>query len=556
MPNPPLKSDYFDEYPPKPNNLSAQQVNLMAQRTDQALDLGSAAATRLDTLEGAGLVTLLGTQTLVNKTLTDPRMNRIRESTAGNEVLRLAADAVAVNYFQITASQTGTRMRLFALGGDDNINVDIIPKGAGTLRQNNVPVATLTDAQTLTNKTLTSPVLNNSRVNLGLYDAAGAVLVALTPSATPVNYFRMRSADSGNPLILQAAGNGGDTDIGINVIPLGAGRATVVNLSATSPILTNPRINSLFDSNGAQAISVNPTASSVNCLFLVPGSAGASVSLRAIGADADIPIGYFSKGLGQVQLRSDTNGFLAVFQPVANAVNYLAIQNAPAGGPVQVSAVGSDANVSILHWPKGAGNFQIYASAGQTPIVQSVGADANIHFGVMTKGTGGFRVFDDAGNVVMMTSRVASGVNYLNVANAPTNSNVLLIASGSDANVGLRVRVKGTGPFAVDDYSANPIVRFMPATASANFLQFYSANAGANPLMQAQGTDTDVNLVIAAKNAGAIILQSVIRHRTYTTAGRPAAATAGEGAEYYDTTTKKPIYSDGTTWRDAVGVAA
>lgn len=38
-----------------------------------------------------------------------------------------------------------------------------------------------------------------------------------------------------------------------------------------------------------------------------------------------------------------------------------------------------------------------------------------------------------------------------------------------------------------------------------------------------------------------------------TTAGRPAAATAGAGAMYFDTTLNKPAWSDGTNWRDATG---
>lgn len=38
-----------------------------------------------------------------------------------------------------------------------------------------------------------------------------------------------------------------------------------------------------------------------------------------------------------------------------------------------------------------------------------------------------------------------------------------------------------------------------------------------------------------------------------TTAGRPPAAAAGAGAQMYDTTLNKPIWSDGTNWRDAAG---
>lgn len=41
----------------------------------------------------------------------------------------------------------------------------------------------------------------------------------------------------------------------------------------------------------------------------------------------------------------------------------------------------------------------------------------------------------------------------------------------------------------------------------------------------------------------------------YTTAGRPSAVTLGDGAQIYDTTLNKPVWSDGTVWRDAAGTA-
>jgi hypothetical protein len=51
------------------------------------------------------------------------------------------------------------------------------------------------------------------------------------------------------------------------------------------------------------------------------------------------------------------------------------------------------------------------------------------------------------------------------------------------------------------------------------------------------------------------IRRGVLVLKTYTTAGRPSASAAGPGATYYDTTVSKPVFSDGTTWRDAAGTA-
>lgn len=46
-----------------------------------------------------------------------------------------------------------------------------------------------------------------------------------------------------------------------------------------------------------------------------------------------------------------------------------------------------------------------------------------------------------------------------------------------------------------------------------------------------------------------------VKPLAYTTAARPSAATAGDGMMIYDTTINKPLWSDGTVWRDSAGTA-
>lgn len=40
------------------------------------------------------------------------------------------------------------------------------------------------------------------------------------------------------------------------------------------------------------------------------------------------------------------------------------------------------------------------------------------------------------------------------------------------------------------------------------------------------------------------------------TVDRPSAATAGAGTMYYDTTLGKPVWSNGSAWKDAAGTTA
>jgi hypothetical protein len=54
---------------------------------------------------------------------------------------------------------------------------------------------------------------------------------------------------------------------------------------------------------------------------------------------------------------------------------------------------------------------------------------------------------------------------------------------------------------------------------------------------------------------GSIVVSGVARPGVFTSGTRPTAAAAGVGGNIYDTTLSKPIWSDGSVWRDAAGTA-
>ena len=78
-----------------------------------------------------GDVTLTGTQTLTNKTLTSPKIGTSILDTNGNELAKVTATGSAVNEFTIANAATGNDPTLSATGGDSNIDIAIKPKGTG-----------------------------------------------------------------------------------------------------------------------------------------------------------------------------------------------------------------------------------------------------------------------------------------------------------------------------------------------------------------------------------------------------------------------------------------
>jgi len=82
---------------------------------------------------GSGDVTLTGTQTLTNKTLTAPKIGTSILDTSGNELLLLTATGSAVNELTLANAATGNGPILSATG-ETNVDINLNPKGAGVLK--------------------------------------------------------------------------------------------------------------------------------------------------------------------------------------------------------------------------------------------------------------------------------------------------------------------------------------------------------------------------------------------------------------------------------------
>ena len=80
---------------------------------------------------GDGDVTLTGTQTLTNKTLTSPKIGTSILDTNGDQLALLTATSSAVNEFTIANAATGAGPTISSTGDDSNIDINITPKGTG-----------------------------------------------------------------------------------------------------------------------------------------------------------------------------------------------------------------------------------------------------------------------------------------------------------------------------------------------------------------------------------------------------------------------------------------
>ena len=89
---------------------------------------------------GFGDVTLNGTQTLTNKTLTSPKIGTNILDTNGNELINLTATSSAVNELTIANASTGVTGPVISATGETNVGININPKGTGVLKSGSAAV--------------------------------------------------------------------------------------------------------------------------------------------------------------------------------------------------------------------------------------------------------------------------------------------------------------------------------------------------------------------------------------------------------------------------------
>ena len=85
----------------------------------------------VDATSDFGEVTLTGTQTLTNKTLTSPAIGTSILDTNGLQLALVTATGSAVNEFTIANAAAGAGPTLSATGDESNVPINITPKGTG-----------------------------------------------------------------------------------------------------------------------------------------------------------------------------------------------------------------------------------------------------------------------------------------------------------------------------------------------------------------------------------------------------------------------------------------
>ena len=334
------------------------------------------------------------------------------------EQLRVSHTASAVDYVEITGAATGGAPNISAAGADANIGLNHSTKGTG-------------GHSFRTNSSVAQFEILHTASAVNKWQATGA-------------------ATAGAPDILAT---GSDTSVSATLSLKGSG---------TWSLRTN--------ANVAQ-FEVAHTANAVNRLRATGGATGAAPVLSAQGSDSNIALGLAAKGTSGVSVRTNDTVEQLRISHTASAVDYVQITGAAAGGTVEISAQGSDADIALA-----------VASKGSDPI--SLRTNANVE--------------------QVRIGHTASAVNYFLLTGAATGGVLDLAANGSDSDIGVAISSKGSD--AVQLRTNASVVQFEAAhTASAvNFLRATGGATGNGVVLSAQGSDTNIDAAFVAKGTGGI----------------------------------------------------
>ena len=142
-------------------------------------------------------------------------------------------------------------------------------------------------------------------------------------------------------------------------------------------------------------------------------------------------------------------------------------------------------------------------ATGASPQIYAAGSDTNVGINLSTKGTGSYGLFTNTfAQQQFSVAHTASAVNYLQVAGGATTGGPSLLSQGSDTNVDMLLKTKGTG--SINFYTNSGTLQFLVShTASAvNFLYATGGATGGSPTFAVSGSDTNINLTLTPKGSG------------------------------------------------------
>lgn len=291
-------------------------------------------------------------------------------------------------------------------------------------------------------------------------------------ASAAVNYWDIRGSAGGADLAIFIQGV--TADVGYQFTTKGLGSTSFWSDGSGSP---------------KRQFRIRGDLASVNFFDVFGDIASGTPQIRAEGSDLNISAGFYSKGTGSILLASGQGArIIHRFNNVPNSVNYLTSYPSATGTAVNFAAEGTDSNIQFNIKSKGGGNM-----------VLGTGGAAAVQM---------YTNLDGTAVLIANFNYIASGVNRWDFYPSATATDLIAQAEGTDTNVGVQIRSKGTGSLTfATGQGARVGFKIIDIASSTIFIQLNPGAAGGRAGFFALG-DPAAGLQIAANGAGDVLLST------------------------------------------------
>jgi hypothetical protein len=483
--------------------------------------------------------------------------------------MAVAHTASAVNYVQVTGGATGAKPTISAQGSDANVGLTLTAKGAGdlllstasisgwsVLAPNSIPTFAATAVTSAVNywqakggATTYSPILGVTGTDTNIsqvFQPKGTGAIDLAAGSSGVNI------SNGGTITAITRTNAGASYTGVPSVAISA-PTTAGGIQATATC-TLGASGSVTVNSGGTGYTVGDTLTVVGgtgtATTIVVGavSGGVITSYSAygnIGAYSVAPTFPASTtgGTGSgatVTLNLTVNSTFTITNAGSGYVEQPTVSFSGGGGSgaAAYATVGSNVSVKGLgnsidfYVPDGIG-FRVSgaSSAGgaywmtfagaTTPIIRAIGSAS----GIVETGSAvpiQFRTNGSTSGVEQFrVAHTASAVNYVQVTGATTGGIPALSAQGSDSNISLQLRSKGSGYVFFYTASGAQFAVIDNGTTASNYATVKGSATGVAPTFSVAGSDTNIDLALTPKGTG------VVQFGAYTATGSDTFSIAG-----------------------------
>jgi hypothetical protein len=396
----------------------------------------------------------------------------------------------SANYGQLTGGATTKAVEFQTLGSDSNIALVLDTKGTGAIDlaagSSGVNISNGGTVTAITRTAAGSAYTSPPSVSISAPTTAGGVQATATTLVqnnvvTPTITSGGTGYTAGDTLTL-VGGTGTASTLTVSTVSSGVITAiSTATQGAYSVVPTNP-ISVTGGTGSGATFTINSYG--IYSIFTITNAGSGYV---------EQPTVTFSGGGGSGAAAYATVGSVPKITSIGGDLSFFT----PGGEGFRVS----DNSASTVNYISARGD----TSTGNTPTLAAAGTSGTLNLRFTTKSSGSLLFYTNSStNQQFSITHTASAVNYVQVTGAATNNNPEISAQGSDASINISYNAKNAGNHLFRQAGGANFRVAYSVTTAVNNLAVTGSLAGSSPSLFSQGTDTDIDLTLTPKGAGAV----------------------------------------------------